>query len=75
MKTPTKTSSRTYGKKRAQNAVGSKYNNLQKANGSSDIYKKFTDLIIEKLEEWVIPWKQPWHEMALPANYQTRRAY
>ncbi|WP_339880137.1 zincin-like metallopeptidase domain-containing protein [uncultured Algoriphagus sp.] len=75
MKTQAKTSSRTSGKRRGQNAVGSKCNNLQKAIGSSDIYQKFTDLIIEKLEEGVIPWKQPWHEMGLPANYLTKKPY
>ncbi|WP_057938038.1 ArdC-like ssDNA-binding domain-containing protein [Algoriphagus resistens] len=43
--------------------------------GSSDIYQKFTNLIIEKLEQGVIPWKQTWHEMGLPSNYLTRKPY
>ncbi|MEB2786368.1 ArdC family protein [Algoriphagus persicinus] len=48
---------------------------FQNYGGSSDIYGKFTDLIIEKLEQGVIPWKQPWHEMGLPANYLTKKPY
>ena len=75
MKTEAKTSSRTSGKRRVQNAFGSKCNNLQKANGSSDIYHKSTDLIIEKLEEGIIPWKQIWHEMGFQANYLTKKPY
>lgn len=39
------------------------------------IYEKFTDLIIGKLEEGVVPWRQPWHEMGLPANYLTKKPY
>lgn len=39
------------------------------------IYEKFTDLIIEKLEEGVIPWRQPWHELGLPANYLSKKPY
>ncbi|WP_051315849.1 ArdC family protein [Algoriphagus vanfongensis] len=39
------------------------------------IYEKFTDLIIEKLEEGVIPWRQPWHELGLPSNYLSKKPY
>lgn len=46
-----------------------------KSGGVPDIYQKFTDLIIEKLEQGVIPWRKPWHEMGLPANYLTKKAY
>ncbi|PZX51579.1 antirestriction protein ArdC [Algoriphagus ratkowskyi] len=42
---------------------------------SSDIYEKFTNLIIEKLEQGIIPWKQPWSELGLPSNYQTKKPY
>lgn len=39
------------------------------------IYEQFTDLIIEKLEEGVIPWKQPWHELGMPSNYLSKKPY
>jgi antirestriction protein ArdC len=74
-KTTSKTSSHASLKRNQRNGFGSKGNNLQSTNGSSDIYEKFTDLIIEKLEPGVVPWKQPWHEMGLPANYLTRKPY
>jgi len=45
--------------------------NLEKV----DIYQRFNDLIIDKLEQGVIPWKQPWHEMGLPSNYLTKKPY
>ncbi|MEB2787227.1 ArdC-like ssDNA-binding domain-containing protein [Algoriphagus persicinus] len=74
-KTSSKTSSQTSAKRSRQNAFRSERSNSQRTNVSSDIYEKFTDLIIEKLEQGVIPWKQPWHEMGLPANYLTKKPY
>lgn len=41
----------------------------------SDIYGRFTQLVIQNLEEGVVPWKQPWHEMGLPSNYLTKKPY
>ncbi len=41
----------------------------------SDIYGRFTQLVIQNLEEGVVPWKQPWHEMGLPSNYLTKKLY
>lgn len=41
----------------------------------SDIYEKFTYLIIDKLEQGIIPWRQPWNEIGLPINYLTKKPY
>tara|TARA_R110002020_G_scaffold292781_2_gene508159 strand:+ start:382 stop:1413 length:1032 start_codon:yes stop_codon:yes gene_type:complete len=58
-----------------RNAFGREAKAASWAKGSSDIYQKFTDLIIEKLEQGVIPWKQPWHDIGMPANYLTKKPY
>ncbi len=63
---------KTETKKSAKRRRGS---NFQVTGSQSDIYEKFTNLIIEKLEQGIIPWKQPWHEMGLPANYLTKKPY
>ncbi|MBN7816985.1 ArdC family protein [Algoriphagus pacificus] len=47
---------------------------MDRGNGS-DIYRKFTDLILAKMEEGIIPWRKPWNEMGMPTNYLTRRPY
>ncbi|TXE13696.1 hypothetical protein [Algoriphagus aquimarinus] len=56
-KTSSKRSSQTSAKRSGRNAFPSEWSNSKSTNGSSDIYEKFTDLIIEKLEQGVIPWK------------------
>lgn len=40
-----------------------------------DVYAMINDLIIKKLEEGVIPWKQPWTKAGLPQNIVTQRPY
>jgi antirestriction protein ArdC len=40
-----------------------------------DIYEKVTSLIINQLEQGVIPWRKPWTVSGLPMNLLTRRAY
>ncbi|WP_439489170.1 ArdC family protein [Algoriphagus sp.] len=76
MKTLAKTSEKTSSKRKGGKDFGrSNGRSTQSPNGSSDIYQKFTDLIIEKLEQGVIPWKQPWHEMGMPSNYLTKKPY
>ncbi len=72
MKTQTKTSA---NRKEGNALTTNKGCSTQPAKGSSDIYQKFTDLIIEKLVKGVIPWKQPWHEMGMPSNYLTKKPY
>ncbi len=75
MKTEVKASSKTSTKRSKRNAFGGKGSKLEGSNGTTDIYQKFTDLILDKLEQGVIPWKQPWHEMGMPANYLTKKPY
>ncbi|SFB50510.1 ArdC family protein [Algoriphagus aquimarinus] len=70
-----KTEAKKSAKRRKRNAFGSKGNDSQSSKGSTDIYQKFTNLIMEKLEQGVIPWKQPWNDMGLPANYLTKKPY
>lgn len=40
-----------------------------------DIYQMVTDRIIQKLEEGIIPWQQPWTEAGLPKNLISQKAY
>ena len=41
-----------------------------------DIYERITNLMIERLQEGRIPWKQPWgHSEFHPKNYVTKRPY
>ncbi|WP_084454513.1 ArdC family protein [Algoriphagus terrigena] len=54
---------------------GKRASRAQTKESVADIYGRFTELIIEKLEEGVIPWRQPWHDMGLPANYLTKKPY
>ncbi|WP_425637908.1 ArdC-like ssDNA-binding domain-containing protein [Algoriphagus yeomjeoni] len=76
MKTQTKKSAKTSTKRKGGNDLArNKWRSTQSPKGSPDIYQKFTDLIIEKLEQGVIPWKQPWHQMGMPSNYLTRKPY
>ncbi len=75
MKAKTKTSAKTSTKSKRRDDFGSGEYSSQRAKGSSDTYQKFTDLIIEKLEQGMLPWRQPWHEMGLPSNYMTKKPY
>lgn len=42
---------------------------------SKDLYQKYTDLIIDRLEQGFVPWRQPWTELGLPSNYLTKKPY
>jgi antirestriction protein ArdC len=42
---------------------------------TKDIFTIVTNLIIQKLEAGVIPWKQPWKSAGPPVNLITRRPY
>ncbi len=41
----------------------------------SDIYALITNQIIQRLEEGIIPWRQPWISAGLPQNLSTKRYY
>ena len=40
-----------------------------------DVYDIVTNLIIQKLEQGIIPWKQPWRDLGPPRNLITQRPY
>lgn len=40
-----------------------------------DVYEIITDRIIEKLEQGVVPWHQPWTESGLPRNLVSKKPY
>lgn len=41
----------------------------------TDVYENFTKLILDKLEQGIIPWYQPWNSNGLPSNYLTKKPY
>ncbi|HSJ67850.1 MAG TPA: ArdC-like ssDNA-binding domain-containing protein, partial [Anditalea sp.] len=47
----------------------------QRNKNRKDIYQTVTDLIIEKLEKGIVPWKQNWSDQGAPANYVTKKEY
>ncbi|MEK6481666.1 zincin-like metallopeptidase domain-containing protein [Catalinimonas sp. 4WD22] len=49
-----------------------KYSNSQ---ARKDVYQMVTDIILEKLEQGVIPWKQSWSEQGPAANYLSKKPY
>jgi antirestriction protein ArdC len=40
-----------------------------------DVYAIVTNRIIEKLEQKIIPWRQPWTDAGIPRNLITKNAY
>lgn len=42
---------------------------------TKDVYEIVTNAIVEKLEQGIIPWKQPWRSAGPPRNYVTKRPY
>ena len=40
-----------------------------------DVYLMVTDLIIERLEQGVIPWQQPWNNYGPATNYMSMKPY
>ena len=41
----------------------------------NDIYERITNLIVERLQAGIIPWKQPWSSDTYPRNMITSRPY
>jgi len=48
---------------------------IMKTSSNKDVYQIITELIIEKLEQDVVPWKQPWNDYGPAANYLSRKPY
>lgn len=47
----------------------------QSTNTTKDIYQIVTNQIIEKLENKIVPWQQPWTDAGLPKNLITNKPY
>ncbi|MEO0331951.1 MAG: zincin-like metallopeptidase domain-containing protein [Bacteroidota bacterium] len=47
----------------------------QSKSSRQDVYHIITNLIIEKLEQGVIPWKKSWSAQGPAANYVTKKPY
>lgn len=41
----------------------------------TDVYQMVTNLIIEKMEQGIIPWRKPWTSYGMAANYVTKAPY
>lgn len=52
-----------------------KVNSYTGESNRSDVYQKFTELIISKLDQGIIPWRKPWNDMGAPSNYFTKKSY
>jgi len=46
-----------------------------KSQARQDVYQMITDIILDKLEQGVIPWKQRWNTQGSAANYLTKKPY
>jgi antirestriction protein ArdC len=46
-----------------------------KTSSRTDVYQMITDLIIEKLESGIVPWKKPWNEFGPAVNYLSKKVY
>jgi antirestriction protein ArdC len=42
---------------------------------NNQVYEKITDIIIEKLEQGVVPWHKPWNSYGAPINLVSKRSY
>lgn len=71
-----KTTARKSGKSsRSTGSKGWKKSNITFKPSPIDVYERITNLIIEKLEQGIIPWHQPWNVKGMPSNYLTKRPY
>lgn len=46
-----------------------------KTSSHIDVYQLVTDLIIEKLERGIIPWRKPWNDYGPAVNYISQKPY
>jgi antirestriction protein ArdC len=46
-----------------------------KSSSHIDVYQMVTDLIIEKLESGIIPWRKPWNDYGPAVNYLSKKPY
>ncbi len=46
-----------------------------KTSSHIDVYQLVTDMIIEKLEQGIIPWRKPWNDYGPATNYLSKKPY
>ena len=46
-----------------------------KNSSYTDVYQLVTDLIIEKLEQGIVPWRKPWNDYGPAVNYISKKPY
>jgi len=44
-----------------------------KTSSPTDIYQMVTNLIIEKLENGIVPWRKPWNDYGPAVNYLSKK--
>jgi antirestriction protein ArdC len=58
----------------SQNILQQKHTAMNQPS-TKDVFQIVTNLIIEKLEQGFVPWRQPWSKLGPPRNFVTKRAY
>ena len=48
---------------------------IMKNSSHIDVYQQVTNLIIEKLDQGIIPWKKPWNDYGPAVNYISKKPY
>ncbi|RIW13400.1 DUF1738 domain-containing protein [Algoriphagus lacus] len=71
MKTTAKNSRKTVKVKVSNSRKGE----VETKHSPTDVYENFTRLILDKLEQGIVPWYQPWNTKGLPSNYLTKKPY
>jgi antirestriction protein ArdC len=72
MKSTAKNSCKSAKSKRTK---GWKSGKVETQTSPIDVYEKFTNLILDKLEQGIIPWHQPWNPKGMPSNYLSKKVY
>lgn len=71
-----KTTAKNTGKSaKAQGLRSWKKGKFETKASPIDVYEKFTNLILEKLEQGIVPWHQPWNVKGMPSNYLSKKPY
>ena len=69
MKTTAKNSRKSANSKRTN---GWKKGKFETKASPTDVYEKFTKLMLDKLEQGISPWNQPWNPKGMPSNYLSK---
>jgi antirestriction protein ArdC len=60
---------------KGQGARGWENGKFESKASPNDVYEKFTQLILDKLEQGIIPWHKPWNPKGMPSNYLSKKPY